>query len=318
MIRTDVLIIGGGPAGSSCAQVLKQAGVNCILLDKSAFPRFKPCAGWITPQVLKWAQLDEGDYPFGLTEFKSFDVSIYGLRFKLPTHQYAIRRYEFDRWLLERSGVDFHVHEARQIRLENGEYVVDDEYSAPALVGAGGTHCPVRRTFFGGAASDFSGSLIVAQEEEFRYELKDARCKLWFFQNKLPGYAWYVPKQDGYVNVGIGGFAESLKRSQDTLKNHWNLLVKQLEEAGLITGHVYKPAGHSYILRKRSPQVRTGNAFLAGDSLGLATLDMGEGIGPAIRSGQLAAASILTGAGYSVDSIPRYSFPSLLGLRKSH
>ncbi len=48
----------------------------------------------------------------------------------------------------------------------------------------------------------------MAQEEEFQYDLTDTRCKLWFFQNKLPGYAWYVPKEDGYVNVGLGGFAD--------------------------------------------------------------------------------------------------------------
>jgi flavin-dependent dehydrogenase len=315
MIRTDVLIIGGGPAGSSCARVLKQAGMNCIVLDKSAFPRFKPCAGWITPQVLKWAQMDVTGYPYGLTEFTSFDVSIYGFKFKLPTHQYAIRRYEFDRWLLDRADVEFHVHEAREIRLENGEYVVDGELSARYLIGAGGTACPVQRTFFSSVSPRVPGSLIVAQEEEVQYDLKDTRCKLWFFQNKLPGYAWYVPKKDGYVNVGLGGFEGSLKHNGDTLKNHWNYLVKQLEEAGLITGHVYKPAGHSYILRRRSPQIHVGNAYLAGDSLGLATLDMGEGIGPAIRSGQLAAESILTGAEYSLASIPSYSFPSLLGLR---
>jgi flavin-dependent dehydrogenase len=43
---------------------------------------------------------------------------------------------------------------------------------------------------------------------------------------------------------------------------------------------------------------------------------MGEGIGPAIRSGQLAAEAIIQGSPYSVAAIPRYSFPSLLGLRK--
>jgi flavin-dependent dehydrogenase len=316
MIKTDVLIIGGGPAGSSCARRLKQAGGKCIVLDKSEFPRFKPCAGWITPQVLKWAQVDVESYPFGLTEFKSFDVSIYGIKFKLPTHQFAIRRYEFDRWLLQRADPEFHVHEVHAIRLENGEYVLDDEYSAHYVVGAGGTHCPVRRTFFSAASPGPQPGLIVAQEEEFQFNVKDTRCKLWFFENKLPGYAWYVPKKDGYVNVGLGGFAENLKRSGDTLKNHWNSLVKMLDESGLITDHIYKPLGHSYTLRQRSTEVHIGNAFLVGDSLGLATLDMGEGIGPAIRSGQLAAESILTGADYSLSSIPRYSFPSLLGLRK--
>jgi menaquinone-9 beta-reductase len=316
MIKTDVLIIGGGPAGSSCARRLKLANINCIVLDKSAFPRFKPCAGWITPQVLKWAELEFKSYPFGLTEFTGFDVSIKGLKFKLPTHQFSIRRFEFDHWLMQRAGAEFHIHEVHAIRLKNGEYVVDDEFSAPTLVGAGGTHCPVYRTFFSEISKRSQGSLIVAQEEEFKFDVLDPRCKLWFFENKFPGYAWVVPKKDGYVNVGLGGSAQHLKRRADTLKDHWNLLVKQLEETGLIAGHVYKPAGHSYYLRQDLPEIQIGNAFLAGDALGLATLDMGEGIGPAIQSGQLVAEAILTGAVYSVASIPRYSFPSLLGIRK--
>jgi flavin-dependent dehydrogenase len=208
------------------------------------------------------------------------------------------------------------MHEVHEIRQENGEYVVDGCYSAHYLVGAGGTHCPVYQTFFSQTSPKGQGALIVAQEEEFQYDYKDARCKLWFFENKLPGYAWYVPKKDGYVNVGVGGFAGRLKRRADTLKHHWNILVMQLQENGLIHDHVYKPAGHSYFLRQNLPEIRTGNAFLVGDALGLATLDMGEGIGPAIRSGQLAAEAIIHGTAYSVAAIPRYSFPSMLGLRK--
>ena len=315
MIRTDVLIIGGGPAGAACARRLKQAHVGNIVLDRSKFPRFKPCAGWVTPDVLKWVEMDINSYPFGLTEFNSFDVSINGFKFKLPTHQYSIRRFEFDHWLLQMAGTEFHVHDVREIRLVEGEFVVDNEYSAHYLVGAGGTRCPVYQTFFSKTSPRLQGSLIVAQEEEFRYDVKDTRCKLWFFENKLPGYTWYVPKKDGYVNVGVGGFTEQLNRRGDTLKNHWNLLVKRLEEAGLVFNHVYKPVGHSYYLRRNLPELRIDNAFLVGDALGLATLDMGEGIGPAIRSGQLAAETIINGATYSVESIPRYSFPSLLGFR---
>ncbi len=316
MIKAEVLIIGGGPAGTACARRLKQGHVNTILLDKASFPRFKPCAGWVTPQVLRWVGMDASSYPHGLTEFTSFDVSINGFKFKLPTHQYSIRRFEFDAWLLELAQAEFQQHEAHEIREENGEYIVDGEYAAHYLVGAGGTHCPVYRTFFSQASPKGQDALIVAQEEEFQYNVKDDRCKLWFFENKLPGYAWYVPKKDGYVNVGVGGFAGQLKSREDTLKNHWNLLVRQLEESGLIRAHVYKPAGHSYFLRQSRPEIRIGNAFLVGDALGLATLDMGEGIGPAIRSGQLAAEAIITGRPYSVTAIPRYSFPSLLGLRK--
>ena len=316
MLHSDVLIIGGGPAGSACARRLKQAQVHVILLDKAEFPRFKPCAGWVTPQVLKSVGMTPDSYPHGLTEFTSFEVWINKLHFKLPTHQYSIRRYEFDHWLLELAGPEFHNHTVHTIRLENGEYIVDEEFSAPYLVGAGGTHCPVYQTFFSQGNPKRQDALIVAQEEEFQYDLQDTRCRLWFFENKLPGYAWYVPKKDGYVNVGVGGATEQLKRNSDTLKNHWNFLVNRLEESGLIRGHAYKPAGHSYYLRQNLAEIRSGNAFLVGDALGLATLDMGEGIGPAIQSGQLAAEAILNETAYSVASIGRYSFPSLLGMRK--
>ena len=53
--------------------------------------------------------------------------------------------------------------------------------------------------------------------------------------------------------------------------------------------------------------MRIANAFIVGDSIGLATRDMCEGIGPAIRSGLLAADAIGQGTEYSIDAIGRYS-----------
>lgn len=60
--RCEVLIVGGGPAGSTCARVLKQAGLDVLVMDKSVFPRDKVCAGWITPQVIEELDLDVADY----------------------------------------------------------------------------------------------------------------------------------------------------------------------------------------------------------------------------------------------------------------
>jgi menaquinone-9 beta-reductase len=316
MIETEVLIVGGGPAGSACAWRLKQSNMDCLILDHAEFPRFKPCAGWITPEVLRDLQLDANDYPLGLTSFSTFNISIYGIPFRLRTQQFSIRRYEFDHWLLQRSQVCMQIHRVKEIVVKDDRFIVDDKYSARYLVGAGGTHCPVYHTLFKPHLNNPRKSLIVAQEEEFPYDCLDDRCRLWFFENKLPGYSWFVPKTNGFVNVGVGGSAAQLKANGDTLKNHWNLLVKKLEKSGLIRGHTYKPSGHSYYLREKPAEIRRGNAFLIGDALGLATLDMGEGIGPAVQSGLLAAEAITYGGEYSVDSISRYSFPSLLRLRK--
>jgi flavin-dependent dehydrogenase len=70
---------------------------------------------------------------------------------------------------------------------------------------------------------------------------------------------------------------------------------------------------HSYYLRQRLPAIRKGNAFIIGDAAGMATVDMGEGIGPAIRSGVRAADAIATGRPYVLDGIGQYSQGPILG-----
>lgn len=312
MIHVEVIIVGGGPAGSSCAWKLVQNNIDCLILDQQQFPRFKPCAGWITPAVIHDLNINVAEYPHSFTTFRSFHISVYGIPFILPARQHAIRRYEFDEWLLRRSGAPIHTHSVKTITQTGGEYVIDDEFACKVLVGAGGTHCPVYRIFFSQDSPRRKESLIVAQEEEFPYPYTDPRCRLWFLEDRLPGYAWYVPKANGYVNVGVGGVSEQLKSNGDTLKFHWNLLVEKLERMKLVQGHSYKPSGHSYYTRLRLPELRKDNALIVGDAAGLATLDMGEGISPGIKSGLLAAEAILHNTGYNVDSIPKYSASALL------
>ena len=109
-------------------------------------------------------------------------------------------------------------HSVRNIRRERGVYVIDDAFECRYLIGAGGTRCPVYRTLFRAANPRASGLQTVTLEHEIPYDWQDPDCHLWFFEKKLPGYAWYVPKANGWLNVGIGGMADRMKKSGHDIK----------------------------------------------------------------------------------------------------
>ena len=69
MDTCDALIVGGGPAGSTCAWKLRQAGLDVLVMDAAVFPRDKLCAGWITPPVVAELDLDPEAYRQGRARF---------------------------------------------------------------------------------------------------------------------------------------------------------------------------------------------------------------------------------------------------------
>ena len=137
MEQIEVIIVGGGPAGSSCAWRLRHYGVDCLILDREDFPRTKLCAGWITPQVVSDLEIDMQRYPHRFLTFETTRVHLFGLSFGMHSPQHSIRRYEFDHWLLERSGAPVVKHKVRNIERRNSEYVIDETYACRYLVGAG-------------------------------------------------------------------------------------------------------------------------------------------------------------------------------------
>jgi menaquinone-9 beta-reductase len=304
---SEVIIIGGGPAGSTCAWKLKQSHKDCILLESQKFPRTKLCAGWITPEVIN--QLELSDYPN--IQLNENYVNFFGIDKKLKSKSYAIRRYEFDDWLLKRSGVDVYHHKVRNIKKQDGFYIIDDVYKCKYLVGAGGSHCPVYISFFKAVHPKNKNYEVCCLEEEIKYDYKDKASRCWFYEHNIQGYSWCISKNDGYLNIGVGGL---FKGKNVNIKDHWDQLVNKLNSLNIVKNHEYKPKGYVYQIRDRVDHCRLDNAFIIGDAAGLATTDLGEGIGPAVESAICAADAIINKSQFNLHSIHKKTDPVAMGI----
>ncbi len=309
----DTIVVGGGPAGSTCAWELRRRGREVAILDKARFPRLKLCAGWVTEKALHDLEMDRADYPHPILDL-DIRSEVRGLPFSLrwfptPGPNYSIRRVEFDAWLLERSGAEVIEHSVKSVRREDGLYVVDDLFTCRTLVGAGGTMCPVRREVFDEERR--RSKQIATLEIEFEYPARKDECRLYFFKRGLMGYAWYVPKGGGFVNIGIGGKSNYFRRSNTNIHDHFKNFLKDLVKEGRLdagTAEGLKAKGHPYFLLSDGGAVKRDGCFLIGDSAGLASVDLGEGIGPAVESGLMAAREIAGEGRYEKAAVTRYSF----------
>lgn len=296
----DALIVGGGPAGSTCARVLKSAGLDVLVLDKSVFPRDKVCAGWITPQVVEELDLDVDDYRRSRV-LQPIDAFITGMgeRASAEVHygnvvSYGIRRSEFDHYLLARSGARLRLGEAWKSMERQGErWRVNGEISAALVIGAGGHFCPVVRHL--GAHLGKEERAISAQEIEFEMdESQAARCAVTgerpelYFCDDLKGYGWCFRKGN-YLNVGLG--REGNHRLAEQVQSFAQGLAAQGRIPAELPG---KFKGHAYLLYAHAnrPVIDDG-VMIVGDAAGLAYTQSGEGIRPAIESGLMAAANVL-------------------------
>jgi len=294
----DVLVVGGGPAGSTCARALTAAGMRVAVIDRAEFPRVKLCAGWISPAIWDVLKLSPRDYPRGLWEWHTAHVHYKGRDHAVPCHGWFIRRYELDDFLLHTSGAELHLGMAVKSIERSGDEWQIGELSAKYLVGAGGTHCPVARLL----APERPRRAVGVQELELQTDAaavartrlgNDGEPELVLFDD-IGGYGWNVPKSD-WLNVGCGTLDAT------RVRDAWSITHDHLRA----TGHLPAEAepqlahlkGHSYFLFDpvHLDGAQRDNAFLVGDSLGLAHPITAEGILPATVSGRCAAEAILAG-----------------------
>jgi len=303
--KVDVLIVGGGPAGSSLAYSLAKSDLSIVIMDKEDFPRQKVCAGWVTPAVLQELEIDPKDYAK-----ENVLQSIYGFRVgqlgqKLVESQYpagepasyGIRRFEFDDYLLRRCGAELMTGTAfDSMEKTNQGWLVNNSLEAKLVVGAGGHFCPVARAIGSKGVSELA---VAAKEVEFEMDAEQKfNCKIdaqkpeLYFTPDLLGYGWIFRKGD-YLNIGLG------RVDKHKLSSHVEAFCSYLKEQGRIPRNTpEKLHGHAYLLYPHSIRsVIKDNVLLIGDAAGLAYQQSGEGIRPAVESAMLAAKVIISCAG---------------------
>jgi geranylgeranyl reductase family protein len=295
------VIVGGGPAGSSCARTLRLAAWNVIVLDRARFPRDKVCGGWVTPGVFRALDLQPAEYRatgLVLQEITGFRTSVVGQSAVETTYasivSYAVRRCEFDNFLLHRAQVCvLDNRPLATLRRSHDRWIVNDEIEAPVVVGAGGHFCPVAQHLQG---ERDRADPVIAKEAEFPLDGEDSsvdrKTPELFFCRDLEGYAWCVRKGN-YLNVGIG------RRAHEGFADQ----VRDFAEFLSATGRVARSSaiswrGHAYHARGAGvrPLVASG-MLIVGDAAGLAYPESGEGIRPAVESGVCAARTLIAAGG---------------------
>ena len=311
--RFDAVVVGAGPAGAIAALVLARSGARVALADKAAFPRDKACGDLVGPrgvQVLADLGLRVPDAGQG-SDLLAVGPS--GRRARLPA--FTGRTYPGHGIIVPRLALD---HALRQAALQAGAVPLRARVTA-VEAGADGRVDAV----ISGDGQRLAGDVIIAADGALSPVARlagmlDPQTALWGFAIRAyvpaevplpllvlldaspwriyPGYGWLFPGADGQANVGIGVGLGS-DRGQAPLRGDLARLVALLGQRGDLSQDARPGSVMGGWLRMGATGTppAAGNVLLAGDAAGLINPLQGEGIGPAMVSGRLAAEAVLAG-----------------------
>jgi geranylgeranyl reductase family protein len=300
----DVLIVGMGPAGATAAYQLSRAGLSVLGLDKATHPRYKVCGGGLSARI---DRILEDDYK------SVVEHTIYGIQFSYRGADpifidssnpiaYMVMRDRFDHFLVEKARrVGTEVREEEPVmfcrQLADGVEVTTDQggYLAKVLIGADGANSLVAQQLFPGLRSRRMATLESEVSIGAALHYPGTGRALIDIGATPKGYAWIFPKRER-LSIGVG----DLRGGLASPKKIFDQFVR--DEKGLASWKIPQPVGHPLPLfsehnlaedHRESIELVSGRALLVGDAAHLVDPLFGEGIYYAVRSGQLAAESIL-------------------------
>lgn len=294
----EVVVVGGGPAGSAAAYTLANANRKVCLIDKAEFPREKLCGGLITLRSKSTFEKIFGRSWKAELFNSSQEISFYANGdFLAPqnghTRLYFTMRLPFDHYLLglaHEAGATLKLGETinkielsrNLITLQSGQ-----ELSFDFLIGADGVNSLVAKTLFGKSFDpDTIGFGLEAEVPREKFPQQSETVQIEFGAARW-GYGWVFPKQKSFT-IGIGG----IHRLNPDLRNRFDqyLQRKGVNPNELKVKGQYIPFGDF----RKVPG--GGNVLLCGDAAGTVDPITGEGIAYAMQTGAAAGSAIVKAA----------------------
>lgn len=314
--RTEVLVVGGGPAGASAAAWAARSGRDVTVVDSKVFPRDKTCGDGLTPRAMAELEgLGLGAWLAGRARNRGLRAAGFGQELllpwpggTLPAHGGAVPRTELDDRILQvarDSGATVHTGVAAvdaTVRSTGIEAVVardvdgEVEYQAQTVIIADGARSQLGRivgrtwhrdTVYGVAARSYSASGRADDEWiSSHLELRGERNEI------LSGYGWIFPLGDGHVNVGVGTLATARRPADVNLRALMSQYAAAQRDAWELSGELRAPSSALLPMGGAVSGVAGPNFMLVGDAAGCVNPLNGEGIDYGLETGRLAAGMI--------------------------